>query len=92
MIKRAAMPWLPDLGKAKVEGLAAAYDELCGQERLSLPQAHRCPVQLAIDAAVCRQLGFDADLCERARHLLAQEPMVTGKRYEFSREQPGLLP
>ena len=91
-LERTPMPWLPDLGKAKVEGLAAAYDELCGQERLSLPQAHRCPVQLAIDAAVCRQLGFDAALCERARHLLAQEPMVTGKRYEFSREQPGLLP
>ena len=83
-LERTPLPWLPDLGKEKLESLAAAYDELCGQERLSLPQAHRCPVQLAIDAAVCRQLDFDADLCEKIRHLLAQEPMITGKRYEFS--------
>ena len=90
-LERIPLPWLPALGREKLEGLAAAYDELCGQERLSLPQAHRCPVQLAIDAAVCRQLGFDADLCERIRHLLAQEPMVTGKRYEFPPQPPGLL-
>ena len=44
---------------------------------------HRCPAQLAIDAAVCEHLGFDAALCQTARHLLAQEPMVTGRRYEF---------
>ena len=40
-------------------------------------------MQLAIDAAVCEHIGFDAALCQTARHLLAQEPMVTGKRYEF---------
>lgn len=90
-LERTPLPWLPDLGKEKIEGLAAAYDELCGQERLSLPQAHRCPVQLAIDAAVCRQLDFDADLCEKIRHLLAQEPMITGKRYEFPSQPQGAL-
>ena len=89
---RIPIPKIATLEPEQVRGLAAAYDELHNRERLSLPQAHRCPVQLAIDAAVCRQLDFDADLCEKARHLLAQEPMVTGKRYEFSREQPGLLP
>ena len=90
-LERIPLPWLPALGQEKLAGLVAAYDELCGQERLSLPQAHRCPVQLAIDAAVCRHLGFDADLCERIRHLLAQEPMVTGRRYEFPPQPPGLL-
>lgn len=90
-LHRVPMPQIRDLTPEQVGGLAAAYDELCGRERLSLPQAHRCPVQLAIDAAVCRQLGFDADLCEKARHLLAQEPMVTGRRYDFPTQPPGLL-
>ena len=37
-----------------------------------------------IAAAVCKHLGFDADLCQIARYLLAQEPMVTGRRYEYA--------
>ena len=45
--------------------------------------AHRRPARLTIDRAVCKQLAFDAALCQTARHLLAQEPMVTGRRYEF---------
>ena len=87
-LHRIPMPWVRDLTPEQVGGLVEAYDELCGQERLSLPQAHRCPVQLAIDAAVCQHLDFDADLCERIRHLLAQEPMITGKRYEFPPQPP----
>ena len=82
-LERIPLPRLNDLAQEQVEGLVAAYDELAGRERKSLPQAHHCPVQLAIDAAVCEHLGFDAALCQTARHLLAQEPMVTGKRYEF---------
>ena len=81
---RIPMPWLADLAPDQIKGLADAYDVLRYQERKSLPQAHRCPVQLAIDAAVCEHLGFDADLCQTARHLLAQEPMVTGRRYEYA--------
>ena len=46
-------------------------------------RARRRPARLAIDRAVCEQLAFDEGLCQMARHLLAQEPMVTGKRYEF---------
>ena len=82
-LERIPMPRLSELAPAQIGGLAAAYDELAGQERQPLPQAHRCPVQLAIDRAVCAQLGFDETLCQIARHLLAQEPMVTGKRYAF---------
>ena len=78
------MPRMSDLPPAQIAGLAAAYDELAGQERQSLPQAHQCPVQRAIDAAVCEPLNFDAALCQTARHLLAQEPMVTGRRYEYA--------
>ena len=83
-LERIPLPRLSELAPAQIGGLAAAYDGLSGQERQPLPQAHRCPVQLAIDAAVCAQLGFDETLCQIARHLLAQEPMVTGKRYEFT--------
>lgn len=91
-LERVPMPRLADLNRESVAGLAAAYDELRGRERLALPQAHRCPVQLALDAAVCRHLDFDADLCGKIRHLLAQEPMITGKRYQFPPRQPELLP
>ena len=82
-LERIPMPRLSALDPEQIAGLAVAYDELARKERLPLPQAHRCPVQIAIDEAVCRDLEFDADLCEQARHLLAQEPMVTGQRYQF---------
>ena len=83
-LERIPLPRLNDLAQEQIEGLVAAYDELSGQERKSLPEAHHCPVQLAIDGAVCEHLGFDAALCQAARHLLAQEPMVTGRRYEYA--------
>lgn len=82
-LERIPFPRLRDLKPAQIEGLVKAYDELCNEERLSLPEAHKCPVQLAIDEAVCQHLGFDKKLCLKARHLLAQEPMITGKRYQF---------
>ena len=85
---RIPMPWIADLKPKQVQGLAAAYDALRAQERLSLPNAHQCPVQLEIDKAVCQHLGFDKTTCETARHLLAQEPMVTGKRYRYYRGGP----
>lgn len=77
---------MPAVGKLTVEQMATltdAFDELAGVPRLSLPFAHECRVQLAIDEAVCAALDFDAELCREARHLLAREPMVTGKPYEF---------
>ena len=83
-LERIPMPRLSELTAEQLDGLTAAYDALAGMERQSLPQAHQCPVQLAIDAAICRYAGFDAGLCETARHLLAQEPMVTGRRYQFN--------
>ena len=90
-LERIPLPRLSELAPAQIAGLAAAYDGLSGQERQPLPQAHRCPVQLAIDAAVCARLGFDETLCQIARHLLAQEPMVTGKRYAFGPPSPEAL-
>ena len=52
------------------------------REKKSLRDAHNCDVQLAIDNAVCMYLHFDRATCERARFLLSQEPMVSGKRYQ----------
>ena len=45
----------------------------------SLLEAHECEVQLAIDQAVCDHMEFGEGICRDARHLPAQEPMVTGK-------------
>ena len=83
-LERIPMPRLRNLKPEQVDGLVKAYDSLCNEERLSLPQAHLCPVQLAIDEAVCQHLGFDKKLCLKARHLIAQEPMITAKRYQFN--------
>ena len=78
---------MPAVGKLDIDQMAtltSAFDELAGVPRLSLPDAHECRVQLAIDDAVCEALDFDRELCREARHLLAREPMVTGKPYEFN--------
>lgn len=78
---------MPAVGKLEVEQMAtltSAFDESAGVPRLSLPDAHECRVQLAIDDAVCEALDFDKELCREARHLLAREPMVTGKPYDFN--------
>ena len=81
-LEQIPMPWMAGLTKEQLLGMATAYDNLASQERKPLPQAHHCPVQKAIDDAVCQYAGFDPDLCEGVRHLLAQEPMVTNQRYE----------
>ena len=83
-LERIPFPRLRDLKPSQIEGLVKSYDALREKERLSLPQAHKCPVQIAIDDAVCEHLHFDKQLCLQARHLLSQEPMVTGKRYQFN--------
>lgn len=88
---RVPCPWLADLKPEQMDGLVKAYDALRNEERLSLPQAHKCPVQIAIDEAVCQHLNFDKKLCLKARHLLAQEPMVTGKRYQFNQPPQSAL-
>ena len=84
---RISMPLLSALPPSHFEALAKVYDEQCKQPRKRLPEAHNCKVQLAIDNAVCKHTGFDEKLCVKARHLLAQEPMVTGKRYQTNPEK-----
>ena len=80
---RIPAPKMAELDPGQVQGLVDAYDRLSDRQRKSLPKAHECEVQLAIDQAVCDHLGFEEATCRTARHLLAQEPMVTGKRYQY---------
>ena len=77
------LPRLTQMDPNSLMALADVYDEFADQEKLSFRQAHLCSVQIAIDNAVCEHTAYDNDVCERARHLLAQEPTVTGKPYEF---------
>ena len=86
-LNRVAMPLLSEMSVSAFHALAKVYDEQKSQERKRLPEAHNCPVQRAIDKAVCEHTGFDENLCKKARHLLAQEPMVTGKRYQANPEE-----
>ncbi len=79
---RIPMPLLSGMSVSAFRALAKVYDEYCKQPRKRLPEAHTCLVQLAIDKAVCQHTGFPEDICKKARHLLAQEPMVTGQRYQ----------
>ena len=86
-LNRIPMPLLYGMKPSVFRALAKVYDEWCKQSRERLPQAHNCPVQRAIDKAVCKHTGFDENLCIKARHLLAQEPMVTGQRYQANPEE-----
>ena len=86
-INHAAIPLLSGIKPSAFRALAEVYDEYCKQPRKRLPQAHNCPVQRAIDIAVCKHTGFSEKLCRQARHLLAHEPMVTGKRYNANPEE-----
>ena len=85
-LNRVAMPLLSGMKPSAFRGLAKVYDEWCKQPRKRLPEAHNCSVQKAIDQAVCKHTDFDENLCIKARHLLAQEPMVTGKQYHANSE------
>ena len=87
IFNRVAMPLLSGMSVSAFRGLAKVYDEQCKQPRRRLPEAHNCHVQIEIDKAVCKHTGFPEDICKKARHLLAQEPMVTSKRYKTNPEQ-----
>ena len=82
-LEQIPMPRIAGLTKDQLSGLAAKYKKLADKERKPLPQAHQCEIQKMIDDAVCEHIGFDSNICESARHLLAQEPMITGQRYQF---------
>ena len=86
-LNRIPMPLLYGMKPSAFQALAKVYDEQCKQPRKRLPEAHTCSVQLAIDKAVCKHTGFPEDICKKARHLLAQEPMVTGQRYQANPEE-----
>ena len=84
---RVSMPLLSGMKPSAFRALAKVYDEWKNQERKRLPEAHNCPVQIAIDKAVCKHTGFPEKLCRQARHLLSHEPMVTGHRYQPQQEE-----
>ena len=83
-LQRIPMPSISKIKPEKIQQLVTTFDKLADTQRYSFPRAHECPVQLAIDETVCEVLDFDPELCRTARHLLAQEPMVTGKPYEWT--------
>ena len=83
-LERIPLPRLAQMDTESLKELAGVYDKYAHRAKLSLPEAYRCPVQLAIDAAVCRLTGYDEKVCERTRHLLSQEPIATAKRYDFN--------
>ena len=86
-LNRIPMPLLSGMKPSAFRALAKVYDEWKSEKRERLPDAHNCKVQLEIDKAVCKYTDFDENLCIKARHLLAQEPMVTGKRYQANPEE-----
>ena len=82
--RRIPIPKLDTLTDKQIQDLAGLYDELAHRERQSFPNAHLCDVQLQLDESVCSSLNFDTAICKKMRHMLAQEPMITGQHYEFS--------
>ena len=86
-LNRIPMPLLSGMKPSAFRALAKVYDEWKSVERKRLPETNDCPVQIAIDNAVCKHTGFPEKLCRQARHLLVHEPMVTGQRYQPQQEE-----
>ena len=89
-LEQIPLPHLATLPEDQLSGLAEAYDRLAHCKRQSLPLTHHCKVQAQIDSAMCQFLEFDPEICEEARYLLVQEPMVTEERYDFPVENQPL--
>ena len=72
------LPNLDELEPDQIDILVQSYEVWGYKTKLSLPDSHKCEVQASIDRAVCEALNMDYALCEKARHLLVQEPMISG--------------
>ena len=84
---------VPDFTKCSgaLSALAASFDELGECELSPLPESDICPVQYAIDRAVCGALGIQEELVHLIRWHLVSEPTVTGERYQIEERQLSFL-
>ena len=85
--QRVVVPNLKSLGSVAIGALADSYDNLAKLKKRRLSNAHQCDVQEAIDEVVCKYTGYNLSECIDARHLLANEPAVTGQKYTTTQEQ-----
>ena len=85
-LQRIPIPSIAGMTPESIQTLSGEFDRLKKLPRLPFPDAHKCPVQIAIDKAVCDATDYDQDTCDDARFLLAQEPLITGKPYNAHRQ------
>lgn len=81
-LRRLKVPDFAAHGWAAVLALAAAYERDCRKALLPLPAIRIDPVRSRLDEAVADALGARPERVARIRAGLAEEPFVTGKRYE----------
>lgn len=86
-LQRIPFPSIAGMTSDAIRTLSGEFDRLKKLPRLPFPEAHKCSVQIAIDKAVCDATGFDQEVCDDARYLLAKEPLISGKPYN-ARQQP----
>ena len=67
---------VPTLARRRQVALAAAHDRLEFGALKPFAQAPDDPMRIEIDDAVCEATGCDPKVVERARSLLAEEPMM----------------
>ena len=77
-LEKIPLPQLMKLESRQISILLDAYHRLLNQEKLILSESFKCPIQKSIDESTCEALGLNPQICEKARHLLSQEPMVAG--------------
>ena len=75
------MPHWSRLAAAQVSRLAAAYDELCGEELRELRELPQDDIRRRLDDAVARALDIPAGELAKTRVALSSEPAITGKTY-----------
>lgn len=83
-LRRMPMPSFYDLTCDQIGSLVEAFDFCARLEKKPFGESHECAVQLEIDKSVCAATAYDERMCDEARHLLAQEPMLTGEPYPLS--------
>ena len=80
-LRNIPIPRLSDHPDAR-DRLAAAFDALCDETLLPLPEMDHDPIRRRIDAAVTEALGLDPEWVARIRRELSREPSITNQRYQ----------
>ena len=81
-LRRLPVPDFTRLDGSVVELLAEAFNRTAASELKPLPHMDSCETRAELDEAVCDALELDPEMIDNIRRSLAQEPSITGRRFQ----------